>query len=529
MARFPNFKTTKKSKSTPVPVTSDDNLHCGTIEEDSGDRWLSSGDLVKALRFYNRALEYYSTAQRLIPSNNTLPTTTASNSNSRALFDSQYNIARLYFSIWQQLIETGNWQESATTIELMQQLGFNVPTLREGDQDIMNTDSIWAMIIEAYERALEYGSVDLHPVGQAPRTWDLLVNYGYVMLSVCEESMEDCLDSDNSDDARIKSLAKISQAGELACEVLVKAHQQECIEMDTLGDFSRALEPETMEETDVSQISAKTNAEEGENFARAEESATAVSAVETLVAHLRVINIMFTVSGLATISEPSESTKLGLQNFVQRGDTIVRTLQSKWFDQLPLGEREDPYHYNLNCKLDAIIAITQWQSQKIKVETIHASPNIVNIPNGHMEVLNKVKNLWDTTAVDIPPTSHNLWYMAAADSLIDVPPLSTNWSSYTQADAMLSKAQKATPAKDQVTLARIMVARAEVFKSQINLGGLNADLEALVVRFRPALVANVRAYANAVLGMSFLSGSVAEAKRAKREANELVQWTNALL
>lgn len=103
----------------------------GTIEEESGDRWLSS-DLAKALRFYQKAYTSYKTASSIPTSDKAL------------LLDTYYNAARLLFHVHIQYMKTDGVDVHRLS---------NIQEVLTGDSNSVLQDI--GHIIEAHEAALQ--------------------------------------------------------------------------------------------------------------------------------------------------------------------------------------------------------------------------------------------------------------------------------------------------------------------------------------------------------------------------------------
>lgn len=131
--RFPDKKSKqKKKKNTVELVTANDYFDEAVLEEEHGDRWVDSGDIPKAIRFYQRAEDYYKQAIGLAShsilnsssrSSNQLTPSSSSNSlqkNSKQqqhsdndlsdqeiIDNSSYNYARMQYLIFSKLVKTG--------------------------------------------------------------------------------------------------------------------------------------------------------------------------------------------------------------------------------------------------------------------------------------------------------------------------------------------------------------------------------------------------------------------------------------
>lgn len=86
----------KKGKGAVAePRTAEEFLDRGVTEEDHGDRWISSGDVPKGVRFYQRAYRLYERAVALDG-----PTTWIAR-------DARYNMARMQYVVYSKVVQTG--------------------------------------------------------------------------------------------------------------------------------------------------------------------------------------------------------------------------------------------------------------------------------------------------------------------------------------------------------------------------------------------------------------------------------------
>lgn len=104
-------KPGKKKKKAVEPTTASEYLDAGVDEEEHGDRWIDSGDIPKAIRFYQKAARYYqqaiSLAQQAIPGPAVLGSRRVSVENQQIRDDATYNLARMQYVLYTKVVKTG--------------------------------------------------------------------------------------------------------------------------------------------------------------------------------------------------------------------------------------------------------------------------------------------------------------------------------------------------------------------------------------------------------------------------------------
>ncbi|KAA8897777.1 hypothetical protein TRICI_006654 [Trichomonascus ciferrii] len=147
----------KKGKKTQAPQTSEDFLEAGIEEEDGGDRWISSGDVAKGVRFYQRAYRLYRRCIEL----------GADDVASKQ--DAIYNICRMEYVVYNKVVKTGVLEEISGQLEDDSEQDGSVIV-----RDIRN-------IGKHYEEAIEMlGGIEKCQI-------DLLYNFGQVTVETGEE------------------------------------------------------------------------------------------------------------------------------------------------------------------------------------------------------------------------------------------------------------------------------------------------------------------------------------------------------
>jgi hypothetical protein len=151
-----NSRVKIKKNKPRAPETAEDYLDHGVTEEDHGDRWLGSGDMPKALRFYQRANKLYRQAVQL------------DNGSSWISHDAVYNIARMKFVIYVKVVKTGLIDHIRSQIE-------------QEDPD----RTIIANTIDDVIHIYQEGLTRISSNGEPPT--DMLYNYAQVLSEAGED------------------------------------------------------------------------------------------------------------------------------------------------------------------------------------------------------------------------------------------------------------------------------------------------------------------------------------------------------
>ncbi|CAN6649999.1 hypothetical protein TRVA0_024S00716 [Trichomonascus vanleenenianus] len=147
-----------KKKAKAVPVTASDHLDAGIEEEEGGDRWISSGDVAKGVRFYQRAYRLYKRAVEL-----------ATPSDQEVKQDARYNVARMQFLIYSKVVQTHYLPVIASELE------------PEPSGDGVVIQDIASIVASHEEAVAQYSSPEDCPI-------DLLYNYAQVLVEAGEET-----------------------------------------------------------------------------------------------------------------------------------------------------------------------------------------------------------------------------------------------------------------------------------------------------------------------------------------------------
>lgn len=209
MAKSVRNLTKEECSNSRVPTNAEEYLENGSIDEESGDRWLGS-DLSKALRFYQKAYESYLRSIAVQPTNN---------------LDSYYNASRLLFHVYNQY----STSEGVVLSELT-----NIDeTIRGGENSVLQD---LPKIVVAHERALEVATRD-----HISPPIDLLFN--------CVQVYTEVIENDNDKLSFDEILLVESKAQNLLEHLLTK-------QVEELQNFIRELQniddrPTILEDTNV--------------------------------------------------------------------------------------------------------------------------------------------------------------------------------------------------------------------------------------------------------------------------------------
>lgn len=147
------MNSTKDRELSRNPQTAEEFLEQGSIDEESGDRWLGS-DLSKALRFYNKAYEAYLKSIEV---------------SKFADLDSYYNSSRLLFHVYNHYTNSGIKYYQLTNID---------EVLGAGNYSVVQE---LPLIVRAHEKAIDVAT----NAGEKLST-DLLYNTALVYVEVLE-------------------------------------------------------------------------------------------------------------------------------------------------------------------------------------------------------------------------------------------------------------------------------------------------------------------------------------------------------
>lgn len=413
--RIPKNLSKKKKSAAPVPQTPEDFLFAGTELEDFGDRWIDSGDVPKALRFYQRAYTHYNQA---ISKGRNVP------GEGIHINDAAYNVARMQYVIYNKVVKNGVFDTIA-------------PNTQAEVQEVVpqSLDDVEL----AHRRALELVEGQTHT--------DLWYTYGQVLSELGEEK---------------EDLQLIMKAVEFFQKVLelqlTKLKQTADFEVEE-GDENLPLASEHMRGADGQQ-QAMSKSEEVDIDAGVSSSLV----VETIVSCLDCFNTLLELC--RDDDSPVITPHPAVAEYVSIGLNGVQVLAREFYgivEKFGVEGTSSGVFTSIGETYaeEAAIAFAQILSTCAEdLPTLVAVWTQPLINEKSVSIVPKVLGMDET--IRLPATVQR--YLAASDALIGFTertgvPAETLWSALSQASALLKEAwnisSEATPTlKLQVLLAR---------------------------------------------------------------------------
>ncbi|EGW30411.1 uncharacterized protein SPAPADRAFT_68513 [Spathaspora passalidarum NRRL Y-27907] len=234
----------------PDPVTAEDFLVQGSIDEESGDRWLGS-DLSKSLRFYQKAYSSY------------LKSIELSTPTDDSLLDSYYNSARLLFSVYSTYFKHGD--------------GIDVEDLTNVDEVFNARPSVaqeLPNIVNAHEQAMQIA----RSLGKKI-PFDLLFNTAVVYTELVEVEQEN---PDSDFNYLIDIFLKIK-------EILLTLMEAQVTELENFVNELTQINPVS---SSVQVTHTSSEAEKQEELV-SEEIVQPVDLYETVIASYKAIEALY--------------------------------------------------------------------------------------------------------------------------------------------------------------------------------------------------------------------------------------------
>lgn len=276
--RIPKFASKKQKKAAFIPSTAAEFLDCGVEEEESGDRWVDSGDIAKAVRFYQKAAGYYQQAISNVQSSGGLPAAGQSVSENRQILeDAMYNLSRMQYAIYTKVVKTGE-------VDGFDPKRIGVPLDGSGIvptdiQQVLKTQEEAMNISQQVNGGAQFGTVSI----------DLLYTYGQVLAEAGEEA---------------ENVQAVQRAAECFQKVLERQvtvlREMEGDEVEESADQSETLLP------------AQTQSQQQKNDSTVQvlvsEGTAPSSLVETITSLLDCLNTLLELSrdDQTTLIQPSE-------------------------------------------------------------------------------------------------------------------------------------------------------------------------------------------------------------------------------
>lgn len=455
----------KKKKTVPAPVTVEDFLDCGVEQEENGDRWIDSGDIPKALRFYQKAFGFYDQA--------ILGRTTPGNS--KFVNDAAFNVARMQYVIYSKVVKTG--------------------LLEDVDQKTLaETYHVVPKDLEAVARAHALAL----EISQGEMQVDLLYTNGQVLAELGED-LED-----------LSLLEKAIDSFQQVLEYQLSEAKKSVIEVEETssgdnGDGANATENATEKTEEIS----------------VGEVVTPSSIVETIIATLDCFDTVLElcrdeqgpfISSTGQSAEVAEAAIAGIHVLVQEFFGII--------NQFGVEGTEDGRFTSVALDLAQETAIKFAQVLSTCAESVDVLVAIwtTEISPSSVPILEKV--LGHSQTITLPETPEK--YLAASDSLIGYTertgiPVEAAWTAFAHASSLLKKAWEMSSTSPVTIRLQILIARGDVdlLRSKLALPVAEKNLAVLQKNA-------INMYTSAVnlpltSGMSLSSGGTA-AKLLKREA-----------
>lgn len=462
----PNIPSKKKKKSAPTPVTVEDFLDCGVDEEDHGDRWIDSGDVPKAVRFYQKAFDFYA---RAIDMGQRDPQAI------QFVQDAAYNVARMQYVVYSKVCKNGQLSRDMANYAV-------VPKALEE-------------VAAAHSRALA-----LVPQGKMPT--DLLHTYGQVLAELGEDR---------------ENLDLMRQAVDSFGQVLT----YQLSELQTMEESKQ----ESVEESNTSGLATPDKATKKTENVSIAEGVTPSAAVETIVAFLDAINTELELC--RDDNSPAITPQPAVAENVKSAIAGIHVVAREFFGligRFGVEGTEGCTFVSVASDLAAEAAITFAQTLSTCGDSLDLLLGIWSsevISQESVPILEAVLGLRNNT-ITLPVTAQR--FLAASDAFIgyaERPGVSAEiqWSAYSQASALLKRAWELASASSSIDVSvklQVLVARGDVdfLRSRVPLPAAEKNREVLLRN-----AANMYASAINLPGapMSLSSGGTA-GQQLKREA-----------
>lgn len=467
----------KKKRNAPSPVTSEDFRDAGVDEEENGERWIDSGDVPKALRFYRKAQILYEKAVELGKASNGI------GPNAQFANDAAYNVARMQYMIYSKVVKTGLIADvDARTLADVQH---TIPA---------NLDSVARVCAIAMN--LTHGQV---------RT-DLLFTNGQVLAELGEDR---------------EDLGIMSRAAESFQQVL----QFQIGELNKGDIYTPA---ETVEEAVV--MSGTRQAKEQTEEIYVHESVTPSSTVETIVNFVDCINTLLElcrdedtpfITPAPAVANYTSGAISGLHEIVRHFLWIVTKYgvegtENSTFTSVSSGVANEAAiglaRVLSTCAESLEVLISVWTADQISVSTVDGG------------IVEKALGMAAEQTISLPETCEKL--LVASDALVGYTerPKVTNesqWAAMSHASVLLKKAWEMVNNDSQAPVAtrlKVLIVRGdiEVIRARMDV--------AVAIRNKETLQKNaINLYMSAVnlpmtSGMSISAGGTV-GQLLKREAN----------
>lgn len=451
----------KKKRTAPAPVTIEDFLDCGVEQEENGDRWIDSGDIPKALRFYQKAFGFYDQAilGRATPGN------------SKFVNDAAFNVARMQYVIYSKVVKPGLLEDvdQKTLAE----------TYRVVPKDL-------EAVARAHALALE--------ISQGELQVDLLYTNGQVLAELGED-LED-----------LSLLEKAIDSFQRVLEYQLSEAKKSVIEIEEASSRDNRNEVNATEKAEEISVG---------------EVVTPSSIVETIIATLDCFNTVLElcrdetgpfISSNGQSAEVAEAAIAGIHVLVKEFFGIINQFGVE-------GTKDGRFaSVALDLAQETAIKLAQVLSTCAESVDVLVAIGTTEISPSSVPILEKA--LGQTQTITLPETPQK--YLAASDALIGYTertgiPVEAAWTAFAHASSLLKKAWEMSTTSPVTIRLQILIARGDVDLSRSKLALPVAKKNVAVLQKNA-----INMYTSAVTlpltsGMSLSSGGTA-AKLLKREA-----------
>lgn len=468
-----------KKKIGAAPTTASELLDAGVDEEDHGDRWISSGDPAKAIRFYQRACKFYAQAVQY------------DGSQSSISLDCLYNVARIQFLVYSKVIKTGVLPDIAKD-------------LNEDSDTFPAVVSDLNTIEKTHEAAID---LSLHINGSS--ALDLLHNYAQVLVEAGEE---------------FNSIDKFSKAFQLMDDIVKRENQE----------FLNMLSTEVDEDEDIDlekkskdlMVAANTNraavmqnqVSESDN----KDMITPTNLLETVISYIQGITTFYSliIDGSLPVSDDIETIYARGVDLLDKAHSLI----SEFGTSAATNKVVSDNNIEREPIEEALLAVAQYNSSttilKALVTNQLSSISVVTL-----------NSIWDQTNLDsksrFMAQSDALMELAGALSKFDDTKMQTlSWDAYTATSKLVTE-----------SLSRCKGIQTQAVSAQRKLYKAKGDIEYLRSCLKiPAAVKNnaillqnaITFYSNVIklssLGISLEDQLIVQEATRKKEALELSQF-----
>ncbi|KAK6458203.1 uncharacterized protein RJT20DRAFT_126162 [Scheffersomyces xylosifermentans] len=270
------------------PVTAEDFLEQGSIDEESGDRWLGS-DLAKSLRFYQKAYTSYLRSIRLQSESN---------------MDSYYNSARLLFQVYYQYFKT----EGVNIYDLK-----NVEEALGGDDNSVVQNL--ANIISAHETAMRVAN-NL----RAPVPLDLVFNTAVVYTEAIEVEQE-------NPNSNFNQLLEVTHQAQI---LFLNLLEQQVSEFQKFSQELKEVDYNDPYETPEVINSSEPHEQSKQEEYTSDEVVQPVDILETILASYRLVQAI--LENVTDFTEQNPRVLELINPLLSKSDEIAKTLIEEYSD-----------------------------------------------------------------------------------------------------------------------------------------------------------------------------------------------------